>query len=139
MQVDLRPSDYGRVRRFVATVHPRNEIAEENEQNNRLRIAVRVIRPMPPTRSPPAVNSRESWAGADWRKPQIRLLMNFIGYTTLRGRAHVPRSPTAAPSLTSPRLARQPTDRFASPAGRDIPPGPVGTGPQAARDGGPGG
>jgi hypothetical protein len=38
MQADLRPSDYGRIHHLVATVDPHNEIAEENEQNNRLDI-----------------------------------------------------------------------------------------------------
>jgi len=38
MQADLRPSDYSRTHRLVATVDPHNEIAEENERNNRLDI-----------------------------------------------------------------------------------------------------
>ncbi|WP_433727548.1 hypothetical protein ACQP2Y_12700 [Actinoplanes sp. CA-051413] len=38
MQADLRPSDYGRIHHLVATVDPQHEIAEENEQNNRLDI-----------------------------------------------------------------------------------------------------
>jgi hypothetical protein len=40
MQVDLGPDDYGVTHRFDVIVDPSDEIAEENEQNNRLRIAV---------------------------------------------------------------------------------------------------
>ncbi|WP_238163600.1 CARDB domain-containing protein [Kribbella capetownensis] len=40
MQVDLAPDDYGMVHLFTVTVDPNDEIAEENESNNVLRLRV---------------------------------------------------------------------------------------------------